>query len=114
MTDESRALLSTKISARANKLVREIVSSFPLIAPRGWDDIDITKLRLMVGMAARELSMIGAQYGSRRVAPKPAGATQTPRVPPAPPRTSDTPLDLDEVTTAPMRRHPDHADLGDE
>ena len=118
MTDESRAVLSTKTSARANQLVRDIVVGFfqHIGTPHNvLSNQHVTALRVLVGMAMREAAMIGAEYAQRKLAPKPAGATQTPKVPrPAPPRTTDTPLDLDEVTTEPMRKHPDHADLGDE
>lgn len=113
MTDESRAILSTKITAVSNALVRDIVVGFfqHIGTPHMLSDQHVATLRVVVGMKIREAAMIGAQYGARRSAPKPAGATQTPKVPrPAPPRTTDTPLDLDEVTTAPMRRHPDHGD----
>ena len=113
MSDESRAVLSTRVSTRANQLVRDIVVGFfqRIGTPRAISDEHVTALRVLVGMAAREFVMIGVEHAQRRIAPKPAGATQTPKVPrPAPARTTDEPLRFDDATTIPSRRHPDHGD----
>jgi hypothetical protein len=107
VTDESRAVMSTKISTRANRLVRDIVVGFfqRIGGPRLMSDEHVTALRVLVGMAMREAAMIGAEYAARRLAPKPAGATQTPKVPqPAPARTTDTPPDFSDKTTEKMPR----------
>ena len=112
MTDESRAVLSTKISARANQLVRDIVVGFfqHIGTPeRVLSNQHVTALRVLVGMALREAAMIGVEYAQRKIAPSPAGRTQTPKVP-HPARATDTPLAFDDKTTDRMPRRPDHGD----
>lgn len=52
-------VVSAKLSVRADRLVRDVVSSFPMIDPRGWDDHQVSMLRVLVGVAMHDGAAIG-------------------------------------------------------
>lgn len=52
-------LVSARLAARADRLVRDVVSSFPMIDPRGWDDHQVSMLRVLVGVAMHDGAAIG-------------------------------------------------------
>lgn len=87
-------VLSAKLSARSDRLVREIVSSYPMIDPRGWDDHQVAMLRVLVGMALHD----GAALAMLHVY-----AAQRAMVPPLATTKIDPTFDAD-ATTKKMRR----------
>lgn len=96
--------MSTKITKLANELVRDIAVGFfqRIGGPRLMSDEHVTALRVLVGMKIRHAALIGAQYGARRVAPKPARDPKPPL--PAPPATTEKPFVIDDATTEKMPR----------
>lgn len=52
-------VVSARLSARADRLVRDIVSSFVMIAPQGWGDHQVSMLRVLVGVALHDGAGIG-------------------------------------------------------
>lgn len=94
-------VVSAQLSARSDRLVRDIVSSFPMIDPRGWEDAQVSMLRVLVGVAMHDGAGLGMLhvYAAQRAREAPLATTKI-----------DPTYDAD-ATTKPIRRRPD---LGDE
>lgn len=91
-------VLSAKLSARADRLVRDIVSSFPMIDPRGWGDVDVVRLRILVGVAMHD----GAAMGMLHTYAVVAGRVSQPATTKVDPH-----FDADATTKKLTRRHED-------
>lgn len=65
-------LTSTLLAQHSNRLVREVITNFMQVSGY-WDDAQVNRLRVIVGMWAQRCAQEGYEHASRERAQQQAG-----------------------------------------